>query len=270
MYNVAQSGNYNSINCAVVDGVASITLNRPDRLNALSREMLLELRDSLQKAASDTSVKVVQLTGNGKAFCAGQNLLERDPRKLKSAPNLEVVQHELYHPIIESLTTIDKPVIVAVNGIAAGAGIGIALGGDITIAAKSARFLFSFVKVGLSVDTGCGWNLVKALGPARARALLMTGGEISSEDAERTGLIWKSVDDRTLSEQASQIARKLVSGPRVAIGSIKKAIAAASASANFSDYLRVEAALQAAAGFDADYHEGVLAFLEKRAPQFAK
>ena len=266
--NVVQTVGHDLIEYSVAEGLAAITLNRPDRLNALTRDMLVRLRDVVLECAGDASVRAVLLTGNGKGFCAGQDLGERDPRKLDGPLDLEAIQHELYHPLVTALASMEKPVVVAVNGIAAGAGSSIALAGDIIVAARSARFIQSFVKVGLSVDAGGGWHLVRGLGPARARALIMTGGEIGAEDAERAGLIWKCVDDGDLLDVARDIARRLVGGPRTAIASIKKAVAAASASDGFADYLQTEAALQGETGRDPDYREGVLAFIEKRKPKY--
>jgi 2-(1,2-epoxy-1,2-dihydrophenyl)acetyl-CoA isomerase len=266
--NVVQSETRDLVEYTVSDGLATITLNRPERRNALTRDMLIRLRDVVLQSAGDDAVRAVLLTGNGKGFCAGQDLGERDPRKLDGPLDLEAIQHEFYHPLVIALASMEKPVVVAVNGIAAGAGSSIALAGDIVLAARSARFIQSFVKVGLSVDAGGAWHLVRALGPARARALLMTGGEMTAEEAERAGLIWQCVDDETLQDAAHDLARKLAEGPRTAIASIKKAVAAASAAGGFADYLKTEAALQGRTGRDPDYREGVLAFIEKRTPRY--
>lgn len=257
------------IEWSVADGLATIALNRPARLNALTRDMLIELRSAVEASAGDEAVRAVLLTGRGKAFCAGQDLSERDPRTLSGPLDLEAIQQEFYHPVVTAMACMEKPVVVAVNGIVAGAGSSIALAGDIVIAARSARFIQSFVKVGLSVDAGGGWHLVRALGPARARALLLTGGEIGAEEAEFAGLIWKCIDDDSLADFADSVARQLVNGPRVAMASIKKIVAATSATSQFAEYLKIEAKLQGAAGFSPDYREGVLAFLEKRSPRYS-
>jgi 2-(1,2-epoxy-1,2-dihydrophenyl)acetyl-CoA isomerase len=252
------------------DGVAILTLNRPSRLNALSRALMLLLRKRIAACAADDAIGAVLLTGAGKAFCAGQDLSERDPRKQKETFDLEAIQHELYHPIIAAMTSMPKPVVVAVNGIAAGAGSSLALCGDIVLAGRSARFVQSFVKVGLSVDAGGGWTLVKALGPARARALLMTGGEMTAEEADRLGLIWRCIEDAALFDAAMSVACQLAHGPRTALGCIKRAVDAASRATDRADYLNVEARLQREAGFADDYREGVLAFLEKRRPKWGR
>ncbi len=157
------------------DGVAILTLNRPSRLDALTRAPMLSLRERITACAADEAIGAALLTGAGNAFCAGQDSSERDPRKQKEPFDLEAIQRELHQPIIATMTSMPEPVIVAVNGVAAGAGSSLALCGDIVLASRSARFVQSFVKVVLSVDTGGGWALVKALGPTRARALLMTG-----------------------------------------------------------------------------------------------
>jgi 2-(1,2-epoxy-1,2-dihydrophenyl)acetyl-CoA isomerase len=164
--------------------------------------------------------------------------------------------------------SLPKPVVVAVNGIASGAGAGLALAGDIVVAARSASFGFSFVKVGLSSDAACAWQLVQLLGPARARALLMRGETISAEEAERSGLIWRCVPDEALAATATDLARELASSASLAQGLIKQIVRTA-ASASYADYLKEEARLQGVAGRSADYKEGVLAFLEKRPPRFS-
>ena len=258
------TSSYHSIRYSVDNQVAAIVLNRPDRLNALNRSMLVELGEAIRAAAADKTVKAVLLSGEGRAFCAGQDLGERDPRKLDGPLDLGAIQREIYHPIIAGMASMEKPVVVAVNGIAAGAGSAIALGGDIVIAACSSRFIQSYVNVGLSVDAGGGWHLVKALGPARARALLMTGGEISASEAQEAGLIWKCVADEDLKTFSGEIAKRLAEGPATALACIKKAVAAVSAATDYAHYIAVEADLQQKAGMSPDYGKNVLAFLEKK------
>jgi 2-(1,2-epoxy-1,2-dihydrophenyl)acetyl-CoA isomerase len=263
------AGQYgDSVSVELHEAVATIRLNRPERLNALNEDLLRNLRRALEACATENAVRAILLTGEGKAFCAGQDLADRDPRKIAFPLDLEAIQKEVYHPIVRSMTEMPKPIIVAVNGIAAGAGAGIALAGDIVLAGRSARLIFSFVKVGLSVDAGLGWQLVKMLGPARARALLITGADIPAEDAERLGLIFRCVDDGALFEEAHGLAAKLAKGPPTAIAAIKQSIAAASGGLTFERYLAEEAANQGKAGASPDYAEGVLAFLEKRPPDF--
>jgi len=250
------------------DGAARITLSRPERLNALTREMMLDLIRVVEDAARSPDVRVILLTGAGRGFCAGQDLSERDPRELSGPLDLAAIQRELFHPVIRTLVETEKPVMACVNGIAAGAGAGFALVADIVIAAQSASFAFSFAKVGLSVDSGLGLALTRALGPARARGLLMLGETISATEAERAGLIWKAIEDSSLLEVREALLQRLARAPRRSVSGIKRAVAAASSCANLNDYLASEAAFQGDAGAHADYREGVLAFLERRAANF--
>lgn len=254
---------------AAAPGVQRIILHRPDRLNALTQEMLRCLHNALESAAANASVRCVVLTGAGRAFCAGQDLNDRDPRKLASMPNLEAIQKELFHPVVETVHTMPKPVIATVNGIAAGAGASLALAADIVLAGRSAKFAFSFSKVGLSVDAGLGWHLTQAIGSARARGLLMTGGTLTAQQAEDAGLIWRSVEDGELTDHATTLATQLATGPTQAYAAIKSAIAAAEHAPDLQSYLQREAQLQGEMGRTNDYREGVLAFLEKRSPNFS-
>ncbi|MEH6359531.1 MAG: enoyl-CoA hydratase-related protein [Amylibacter sp.] len=252
----------------VADGIASITLNRPTKLNAFTREMLLLLRDALDDAAKRKDIKVIAITGAGRAFCAGQDLGERDPRKLNDPLDLERIQKEIFHPVVLCMTQMQKPVVACVNGIAAGAGSSIALAADIVIAKDTAVFAQSFVKVGLSVDAGGGLQLVRALGPARTRALLMLGGNLTADEAAKSGLIWKSVKPTDFQTECQAVLKQLVQAPSTALACIKAAVSEASASVDMDTYLNAEAKLQGIAGQNQDYTEGVLAFLEKRKAMF--
>ncbi|MGH6923707.1 MAG: enoyl-CoA hydratase-related protein [Propylenella sp.] len=249
------------------DGWTHLILNRPEKLNALTEEMLVLLHRRLNDCAGDTSVRAVLLSGAGRAFCAGQDLKARDPRRQSAPFDLEAVQKRLYHPLLRLMRGIDKPVVVAVAGIAAGAGIGIALSADVVVAQHSARFVQSFAGVGLSVDAGAGWMMTRALGGAVARGLLLTGGHVTGEEASAMGLIWKSYADDILMREAEALTQRLATGPTLAFAAIKKAVAAAEA-ASLDDYLATEAALQGEVGRSADYREGVLAFLERREARF--
>ena len=248
----------------VADGIASITLNRPTKLNAFTREMLLLLRDALDDAAKRKDIKVIAITGAGRAFCAGQDLGERDPRNLDDPLDLERIQKEIFHPVVLCMTQMQKPVVACVNGIAAGAGSSIALAADIVIAKDTAVFAQSFVKVGLSVDAGGGFQLVRALGPARTRALLMLGGNLTADEAAKSGLIWKSVKPTDFETECQAVLKQLVQAPSTALACIKAAVSKASESADMETYLNAEAKLQGISGQNQDYAEGVLAFLEKR------
>jgi 2-(1,2-epoxy-1,2-dihydrophenyl)acetyl-CoA isomerase len=194
-------------------GCCRILLNRPERLNAITAGLLVELLAALKSCAGDASIRAVLISGNGRAFCAGQDLNERDPRVIAWPPDLERLQKELFHPVILAMKTLAKPVIVAVNGIAAGAGCSLALAGDIVFAARSAEFIQSFAKIGLSVDAGGGWHLSHALGSAKAKGWLMTAESMSAAEAEAAGLIWKCVDDGMLLDEAGAMAARLAKGP---------------------------------------------------------
>jgi len=252
----------------VADGIASITLNRPTKLNAFTREMLLLLRDALDDAATRKDIKVIAITGAGRGFCAGQDLGERDPRNLEKPLDLERIQKEIFHPIVLCMAQMKKPIVACVNGIAAGAGSSIALAADIVIAKESAVFSQSFVKVGLSVDAGGGLQLVRALGSARARALLMLGGSLTANEAAKSGLIWKSIKPEDFSTECQVVLKQLVQAPSTALACIKAVVSEASASVDMETYLNTEAEFQGIAGQNKDYAEGVLAFLEKRKVMF--
>ncbi len=258
------------VDLAIAGGVARITLNRPDRLNALNRELMLDLARAITTAKDDESANVLLIMGVGRAFSVGQDLGERDPRRHAAPFDLETIQREIYHPVVKPLVEMDKPVLVGLNGVAAGAGAAIALAGDLIIASAKARFLFSFVKVGLSVDAGCGWQLVRKLGAGRAASLLMLGGEISAQEARDHGLVFKIVPDTELAGEATAVAAKLAEGPQTALKAIKRAVAEGVTAPDFAQYLNAEAALQGRAGAASDYREGVLSFLEKREPKFGR
>lgn len=255
------------LQASVESGVARLVLNRPARLNALTRDLMVALRAALENADRRDDVRVISLSGAGRAFCAGQDLSERDPRVLDAPLDLAAIQRELFHPVIRAIAETSKPVVAKVNGVAAGAGASIALAADLVLACSSARFVFSFAKVGLSVDAGLGRSLVQAIGPARARGLLMTGGTLSAVDAAGVGLIWQAVPDENLNAVHDGTLRELAAAPRRAIAGIKKAVA--SADLPLPDYLAIEAELQGLAGAHPDYAEGVLSFLERRPAQFA-
>jgi 2-(1,2-epoxy-1,2-dihydrophenyl)acetyl-CoA isomerase len=263
-----RSADDKSVLAQSIDGYCRITLNRPKRLNALNAQMLTELHAALHQCENDDAIRAILITGSGRGFCAGQDLNERDPRIVEWPPDLERMQTELFHPAIHAIKRMAKPVIVAVNGIAAGAGASLALAGDIVLAARSAQFIQSFTKVGLSVDAGGGWYLTHALGAAKARGWLMTAGAMGAAEAAQAGLIWKCIDDNTLLPEAQSLASLLAKGPTRAYAAIKAAVAAAEATPNFESYLQEEAHLQGEMGRTADYREGVLAFLERRPADF--
>jgi 2-(1,2-epoxy-1,2-dihydrophenyl)acetyl-CoA isomerase len=250
---------------AFADGVLSLTLNRPDKLNAFNEEMHLALRAGFERAHADADVRAVLLTGAGRGFCAGQDLGDRDPRK--GAPDLGHTIETFYNPLLRLIRSLEKPVICGVNGVAAGAGANIAFACDITLAARSARFIQAFAKIGLVPDSGGTWSLPRLIGEARAKALAFTAEPLGAETAADWGLIWRAVDDDKLQEEALALATRLAAGPTKGLGMTKRAIQAA-ATNSLDQQLDLERDLQREAGRNADYAEGVSAFLEKRKPEF--
>ncbi|MDE2006957.1 MAG: 2-(1,2-epoxy-1,2-dihydrophenyl)acetyl-CoA isomerase [Rhodospirillales bacterium] len=258
---------FDTVLAALDGGVLRLTLNRPDKLNAFTEEMHFALRAGLTRARDDEAVRAVLLTGAGRGFCAGQDLGARDPRKAEAAPDLGHTLDTLYNPNLRLLRALEKPVICAVNGVAAGAGANIALACDIVLAAKSARFIQAFAKIGLIPDAGGSWSLPRILGEPRAKALAMTAEPLPAETAAAWGLIWRAVDDAALMTEAEALARALAAGPTLGLGLTKRLIQAA-AENDFSAQLDMERDCQRIAGTSADYAEGVTAFLEKRQPAF--
>jgi 2-(1,2-epoxy-1,2-dihydrophenyl)acetyl-CoA isomerase len=247
-------------------GVLCITLNRPEKLNAFNPEMHERLREALERAAGETEVRAVLLTGAGRGFCAGQDLSERDVSG--AAPiDLSVSIGSHYNPLVRRLRALPKPVVCAVNGVAAGAGANIALACDLVLAARSAGFVQSFSKIGLVPDSGGTWFLPRLVGTPRAMGLALLGETLSAEEAERWGLIWKVLDDAQLMPQATALAQSLARGPTKGYALLKKALNA-SAGNSLEAQLDLERDLQREAGASDDYREGVTAFKEKRQPKF--
>lgn len=247
-------------------GAVTITLNRPDKLNAFNDDMHLALRQALAEAREAEDVRAVLLTGAGRAFCAGQDLGDRDPRR--GVPDLGHTLETFYNPTVRLIRAIEKPVVCAVNGVAAGAGANFALACDIVLAAKSARFIQAFCRLGLVPDAGGSWQLTRLLGEARAKALALTGEPLDAETAERWGMIWKAVDDDALADEARALVEAFAKGPTKGYGLTKQAIHAASTQ-TLDSQLDMERDFQRKAGYSADYAEGVAAFLEKRVPEFS-
>jgi 2-(1,2-epoxy-1,2-dihydrophenyl)acetyl-CoA isomerase len=249
------------------NGVLQLTLNRPDKLNSFNRAMHLALREGFEQAHADHSVRAVLLTGAGRGFCAGQDLGDRDPAKQEGPPDLGATLEQFYNPLVRLIRTLPKPVICAVNGVAAGAGANVALACDIVIAAKSARFIQAFAKIGLIPDAGGSWSLARILGEARAKALALTAEPLSAETAAQWGLIWHCVEDQDLMPKAQALALSLAQGPTLAYGLTKQAIQSA-ATQSLDQQLDLERDLQRQAGRSRDYAEGVAAFLQKRPAEF--
>lgn len=254
------------INTQLNEGVLCITLNRPDALNSLNKSMHLALHSAFDRAQQD-DVRAVFLTGNGRGFCAGQDLAEQSPEHKDYDPDLGQTLEKYYNPLIRKITQLPKPVICAVNGVAAGAGVSLALACDIVFAARSAKFIQAFAKIGLVPDSGSTWFLPHLIGRARAMALALTAEPLSAEQAQQWGLIWQVVDDENLFDTALQQAHELAKGPTFGFGLTKQAIHAASTQ-GLNEQLELEKQLQRRAGFSHDFQEGVQAFLEKRKPNF--
>jgi 2-(1,2-epoxy-1,2-dihydrophenyl)acetyl-CoA isomerase len=248
----------------VAERVATITLDRPDALNALTVPLKRELLAALATVASDPGVRAVVLTGAGRAFCAGQDLRER--LQPDAAP-LEVEIRERYNPIILAMRRLEKPIVGAINGIAAGAGASLAFACDIRIASDGASFLLAFGRIGLIPDSGATWRLPRLVGLAKAAELALAGEPLSAVDAERLGLVARVVPADALMDAARDLASRLAAMAPQAIALTKRALDA-SWTASLEEQLELEATLQGIAGATADHAEGIAAFLEKRSPRF--
>lgn len=253
-----------NIKFTIENGVGIIKLNRPDKFNSFIRQMALDFQKALDNCEADKSVRAIYITGEGKAFCAGQDLAEAiDPNQTE----LPKIVEEHYNPIILRLRKIEKPIVCAVNGVAAGAGANIALACDITIAGESVAFIQAFSKIGLIPDSGGTYYLPRLIGMQKAAALMFLGDKIGAEDAEKMGMIYKVVSDAKLQEEAMEIALQLAQMPTKGIG-LTKRLLNESFNNNLKQQLDLEGELQNEAGQTYDYQEGVNAFLEKRKPEF--
>ena len=253
-----------SILFEIKENIGIIKLNRPEKFNAFNREMALLLQKSLDDCAADKNIRAVYLTGNGKAFCAGQDLGELTG---EDAPGFEVILAEHYNPIIKKIRTLDKPVVCAVNGVAAGAGANIALSCDIVIAPFSASFIQAFSKIGLIPDSGGTFLLPRLVGFQKASALMMLGDKVSSTEAERLGMIYKVFTDEFFEEESWKIALTLSKMPTKGLAYTKQALNV-SLTNSLEEQLKAEDELQFKAVHTYDYSEGVKAFIEKRIPVF--
>ena len=257
---------YENILFSIDAGIARLTLNRPDRLNSFNEAMHVEVRDALDRVRDEQEARVMLLTGAGRGFCAGQDLSDRAVAPGEEPVDLGDSIERNYKPLIVALRSLPLPIVCAVNGVAAGAGANIALACDIVVAARSARFVQSFARLGLVPDSGGTYFLPRLAGSARAMGLALLAEPLSAEDAERWGLIWKVVDDQQLMPEASALARKLAAGPTKGYGLIKRALYASEHN-SLDAQLDLERDLQREAGFSEDYRKGVAAFLEKRDPK---
>lgn len=248
----------------VQDKVAVIKLNRPEVFNSFNREMALAFQEKLDECENDPNIRAIYITGEGKAFCAGQDLAEA---VTPEGTDFEKLVSEQYNPIIERLRNIEKPIIGAVNGVAAGAGANIAIACDICVATESAAFIQAFSKIGLIPDSGGTFTLPRLIGMQRAAALMMLGEKVMAKDAEQMGMIFRSFSDDTFAEESMKLATKLSNMPTKGIGLTKRGLNLSMIS-DLATQLKTELELQALAGNTYDYNEGVAAFLEKRAPEF--
>ena len=247
-----------------IDGVGKITLNRPEKFHSFVREMALELQDALNKCKKDNEVRAILITANGKAFCAGQDLGEAvDP----NGPDISKIIQEHYNPIIRKIRNLDKPVVAAVNGVAAGAGASLALCCDIIVATESASFIQAFSKIGLIPDSGSTYFLPKLIGIQKATALMMTADTVSAKDAEIMGMIYKSYSDEEFESESWKLVSKLAKMPTKALA-LTKELLNASVENTLEQQLNMEDKYQSVAAETTDFKEGVQAFLEKRKPNF--
>jgi 2-(1,2-epoxy-1,2-dihydrophenyl)acetyl-CoA isomerase len=253
-----------TINFTIENGVARIVLNRPEVLNSINKEMAMALQKVLQECEKDHAVRALHITGEGRAFCAGQDLAEAIA---EDGPGLNSIVRDHYNPIISMLRGIEKPVVCAVNGVAAGAGANIALACDIVFAGMSASFIQAFSKIGLIPDSGGTFFLPRLIGLQRATALMMLGDKVKAADAVQMGMIYKACEDQDLQQQSFDCALMLAKMPTRGLGLTKRALNL-SLFNNLDDQLDVEETLQTKAGQTIDYKEGVNAFLQKRTPEF--
>jgi len=248
----------------IEDQVCIIKLNRPKVFNSFNKDMAMQMQAILDDCEKNADVRAILLTGEGKAFCAGQDLQEiTDP----NGPELSAIVREHYNPIIERIRNIEKPIVCAVNGVAAGAGANIALACDITIAGESVAFIQAFSKIGLIPDSGGTFFLPRIIGIQKAAALMMLADKVMAADAEKMGMIYKVCADESLMEETLKVAKKLASLPTIGLGLTKRALNK-SMTNDLTSQLALEDELQTAAGKTYDYNEGVAAFLEKRKPNF--
>ncbi|SDZ36604.1 enoyl-CoA hydratase/isomerase family protein [Thermoactinomyces sp. DSM 45892] len=248
------------------DGVATITLNRPELFNALNTDLLRELTEAFRVANQDPEVRVVVLTGSGKAFCSGQDLREAS-QLLKGQPKLEVEVRERYNPLIQQMYSMDKPTIAAVNGVAAGAGCSLALACDMRIVSSQTKFTLAFVRIGLVPDSGASFFLPRLVGVGRALELLTTGRDVSATEAVEIGMANQLVPASELESETLQLAKQLAKGPTKAIAMTRK-MAYQSMESSLEQMLEQEAINQGESGRTRDFLEGVRSFAEKRLPDF--
>ena len=254
-----------SITLKIENNVAFLALNRPEVFNSFNREMALNLQEKLDDCEKNNEVRAIVLTGNGKAFCAGQDLKEVTSPELN--PGFKAILEEHYNPIIERIRAIEKPIIAAVNGVAAGAGANIALACDIVVATENASFIQAFSKIGLIPDSAGTFFLPRLIGFQKASALMMTGDKVDAVEAERIGMIYKYFSAETFEEEVTKLAVKMAKMPTKGLGLTKRVLNASLVN-NLKEQLDLESKYQIEAAQTEDYSEGVNAFVEKRKPNF--
>jgi 2-(1,2-epoxy-1,2-dihydrophenyl)acetyl-CoA isomerase len=258
---------FDSIQYEVQNGIAILTLNRPEKLNSFTQAMHLEVRAALDSLQQDRTVRVLVLTGAGRGFCAGQDLSDRAVAPGDKPVDLGDSVEQFYAPLVLTLRNLPMPVICAVNGVAAGAGANLALACDIVLAAQSASFVEAFCRLGLIPDTGGTWHLPRLIGMARATGLAMLGEKLSAEKAEQWGLIWRCVPDADLMQETMAMATHFATAPTKGLAFTKKALQASYAN-TLPQQLQLEGAMMRELGNSHDYREGVAAFIGKRPANF--
>ncbi len=258
---------FETIKYEVNEGIARLTLNRPEVFNSLNEQMHSELKSAFKEIKKDKTIRVLLITGEGKAFCAGQDLNDRSVNDASAKLDLGESIERKYNPLIKSIYNLEIPVVCKVNGVAAGAGVGIALACDFVIAHEKASFIQAFCKIGLVPDSGNSYFLPKLVGMARAKELCMLGDKLSAQIAQEYGLISKVYPQESIDEEVEKLVKHLSTAPTYGLSLIKKALNE-SLNNTLDEQLELEKNLQRAAGHSNDYKEGVAAFLEKRAANF--
>lgn len=258
---------FTNIDYTVEEGVAILTFNRPDSLNSFTVAMHEEVRAAMAEVRNDANVRCLVITGAGRGFCAGQDLNDRSVKAESGPVDLGESVEKYYNPFVRAIMTLEKPVICAVNGVAAGAGASIALACDIVLAARSAKFVQVFCKIGLIPDSGGTWNLPRAVGLPRAKGLALLGDKLPAEQAENWGMIWRCVDDEELMPEVLNLARYLATQPTRGLAETKRLLNE-SLSTPMHQQMENEKYAMRRLGQSYDYQEGVSAFLEKRSPVF--
>ncbi|MFC4274542.1 enoyl-CoA hydratase-related protein [Achromobacter aloeverae] len=261
------SGSYEQILFALADGVARITLNRPERLNSLTDVMRGEISRALDEARASAGLRGVVITGAGRGFCAGQDLADRKPLPEGQRRDLSEGLRTGYRPLMERLRSMPAPVVCVVNGVAAGAGMSFALACDVVFAAESAKFVQAFSKIGLVPDMGGSWFLPRLVGEGRAMGMALFGETLTARQAADCGLIWRCVPDADLQQTLDEVSATLAGAPTLALAATKQALRASGGNTLMQQF-DLEAELQRAMGYTDDYLEGMRAFAEKRPPRF--